>query len=118
MYWNSHYERSGRPPKATPEMIALPVACSECGQAVGHYDDCSLGINGVVSLTPEQVAHDIASGMRVMLTTDDTERAVAQAYANRVWAGQSPDVKRDERIARVKRALAGQNLPFEGVVLP
>lgn len=42
----------------------------------------------------------------------------AQAYANRVWSGQSPDVKHAERIARVKRALAGQNLPFEGVVLP
>jgi hypothetical protein len=45
-------------------------------------------------------------------------REKAQAYANRVWHGQSPDIKRAERIERVKRALAGQNLPFEGVTLP
>lgn len=44
--------------------------------------------------------------------------AAAQAYADRVWAGQSDTVTRAEKIERVKRALAGQNLPFEGVVLP
>jgi hypothetical protein len=43
---------------------------------------------------------------------------IAQAYALRVWNGQSPDVKREEKIRRVKLALEGQNLPFEGVELP
>ena len=81
-------KRRGRPPKAQP--------CPECGQAVGHYDDCPVGM-GVPSVFTQRQA---------------------QAYANRVWAGQSPDVKHAERIARVKRALAGQNLPFEGVTLP
>lgn len=44
--------------------------------------------------------------------------AMAQAYAMRVWNGQAPQVSRKDRIERVKRALAGQNLPFEGVELP
>ena len=86
-------KRRGRPPKAIPELIELPVACPECGRVEGHYDDCSLGM-GVAALSP------------------------SQAYADRVWSGQSHDVKRAERIERVKRALAGQNLPFEGVVMP
>ena len=34
----------------------------------------------------------------------------AQAYADRVWAGQSPDVPVAERLSRVRAALAGQNL--------
>lgn len=50
-----------------------------------------------------------------------TDRAVAQyaqAYAMRVWNGQSPNVPRNERIKRVKAALVGQNLPTEGIELP
>jgi hypothetical protein len=42
----------------------------------------------------------------------------AQAYANRVWSGQSITADRPWRIARVMEALEGQNLPTEGVVLP
>lgn len=50
---------------------------------------------------------------------DSSPEAVsaAQAYAERIWAGQSDSVPRIERIRRVKLALEGQNLPFEGVVL-
>lgn len=96
-------KRRGRPPK----LIALPVACPECGRVEGHYDDCSLGL-GVAAPSMLAGAKDQAA----------YEAVKAQAYANRVWSGQSPDVKRAERIERVKRALAGQNLPFEGVVLP
>lgn len=43
---------------------------------------------------------------------------IAQAYADRVWAGQSPSALRSWRIERVKAALEGQNLPFDGVELP
>jgi hypothetical protein len=43
---------------------------------------------------------------------------MAQAYALRVWSGQSPNVPRNERIRRVMAALNGQNLPTEGVELP
>jgi len=42
----------------------------------------------------------------------------AQAYAMRVWDGQSVDVPRAERIERVLNALRGQNLPTDGVSLP
>jgi hypothetical protein len=91
-------KRRGRPPKAKP--------CADCGQAVGHYDDCPVGItgpthNGDTSREPE-----------------DLIRERAQAYALRVWSGQSVSAERSWRIQRVKDALAGQNLPFDGVVLP
>lgn len=42
----------------------------------------------------------------------------AQAYAMRVWKGQSDSLGRGERVARIKSALAGQGLSFDGVVLP
>ncbi len=41
----------------------------------------------------------------------------AQAYADRVWRGQSPDVPVAERLQRVRSALAGQNLDCAGVTL-
>jgi hypothetical protein len=79
---------------------------------------------------PAKVRVDLTAEAMSGITGDEFERPPfvsepsvftqrqAQAYANRVWAGQSADVKHEERIARVQRALAGQNLPFEGVVLP
>jgi hypothetical protein len=42
----------------------------------------------------------------------------AQAYALRVWNGQAHDLKRADRIARVERALHGQNLPTDGIRYP
>ena len=44
--------------------------------------------------------------------------ASAQAYALRIWAGQTAEMKRDERIRRCEAALQGQNLPTEGVRYP
>lgn len=41
----------------------------------------------------------------------------AQAYALRVWSGQSPDVPRNERLRRVAKALEGQGMSMEGVEL-
>lgn len=67
--------------------------CAECGQVEGHYDDCPAGL-GVVAPSP------------------------AQAYADRVWCGQSVSADRAWRVERVRAALEGQGLPFEGVVLP
>lgn len=49
---------------------------------------------------------------------DAKERALAQAYAERVWSGQSADIKRAERIARCEAALQGQNLPTDGIKYP
>ena len=39
----------------------------------------------------------------------------AQAYADRVWSGQSPDVPIAERLERVRAALAGQGMDCTGV---
>ena len=41
----------------------------------------------------------------------------AQAYADRVWSGQSPDVPTHERLSRVRAALSGQGFECEGVTL-
>ena len=41
----------------------------------------------------------------------------AQAYADRVWSGQSPDVPVAERLSRVRAALAGQSMDCAGVTL-
>lgn len=47
------------------------------------------------------------------------EITAAQAYAMRVWEGQSPSaMETKERLQRVREALEGQNLPTEGVTLP
>ena len=42
----------------------------------------------------------------------------AQAYALRVWNGQTDTLPRNERMRRVALALEGQGLTMEGVVLP
>ncbi len=42
----------------------------------------------------------------------------AQAYALRVWNGQTPTIPRNERLRRVEAALQGQGMTMEGVVLP
>jgi hypothetical protein len=44
-------------------------------------------------------------------------RRQAQAYANRVWKGQSVSEPRAWRLARVEEALKGQGLSMEGVEL-
>ncbi len=44
--------------------------------------------------------------------------SASQAYAMRVWSGQSVDVPPAERKERVFNALRGQNLPTDGVVFP
>ena len=48
----------------------------------------------------------------------DAGRESAQSYAMRVWSGQSPDVKREERIRRVESALLGQGYSPAGIEYP
>lgn len=43
---------------------------------------------------------------------------LAQEYALRIWNGQSPDVPRKERMARVSRGVEAQGMSMEGVRLP
>jgi hypothetical protein len=46
------------------------------------------------------------------------EKSKAQALAERVWNGQSPDtLSRDERLERVRVALEAQGMSMEGVTL-
>lgn len=66
-------------------------------------------INGDTAREPEEVIEE--------RRPDDTAER-AQAYAMRVWSGQSDSVGRSERVRRIKAALEGQNLPFDGVRLP
>jgi hypothetical protein len=42
----------------------------------------------------------------------------AQAYALRVWSGQTDTIPRNERLRRVEAALTGQGMTMEGVELP
>jgi hypothetical protein len=107
----SEPKRRGRKPKT--EMNARveggDAVCAECGQAVGHYDDCSKGM-GVIT-AQEQIGAMQAEAINIWAVSR------AQAYALRVWNGQSPEVHREERLRRVKLALDGQGLSMEGVEL-
>lgn len=100
-------KRRGRPPKSKP--------CADCGQVEGHYDDCPVGVGA-----PKREMLDIESDIDTFDRPPFVAQRVspAQAYADRVWCGQSPDTPRAWRVERVRLALEGQGLPFEGVVLP
>jgi hypothetical protein len=47
-----------------------------------------------------------------------TAQQSAQAYAMRVWSGQSVSLNRTERIKRATAAVAGQNLPIDALKFP
>lgn len=93
-------KRRGRPPKA------------KLLQSEPH-------INGDESRQPEDVlpakAESYKRAEAAHLLASATSSA--QHYAARVWNGQSPDVPRNERLKRVAKALEGQGLSMEGVVL-
>lgn len=104
-------KRRGRPPKAKPP---------ETERFLSHLDELSKSHPEYIAELNEPAA-EMMKPMGVVVPGKDalvTAYEAAQAYALRVWSGQSPDVPRPERIRRVQRALEGQNLPFEGVELP
>jgi hypothetical protein len=111
-------KRRGRPPKAKLLQPSEPrvegADCVECGQAVGHYDDCSVGMGAM----PKREMLDIEADIDTFDRAPYVSVSTAQAYALRVWNGQSVNIPRNERLKRVKAALDGQNLSMEGVVLP
>jgi hypothetical protein len=45
-------------------------------------------------------------------------REPAQSLANRIWAGQSPDLSRAERIRRIENALSNKAYDIEGIEYP
>lgn len=101
----NEHKRRGRPPKA--KAISEP-----------H-------INGDESREPEDVLPVKADEMTAReafatVFTPKLEAAasqLAQAYALRVWNGQTPDLPRVVRLERVRKALEGQGLSMEGVEL-
>lgn len=54
----------------------------------------------------------------VVIETPVVGESASQAYAMRVWSGQSVDVPPAERKERVFNALRGQNLPTDGIIFP
>ena len=64
-----------------------------------------------------EVVHRMKPGRKPKAIAAPVDNA-AQAYAMRVWDGQSVDVPRAERIERVLNALLGQNLPADGIDFP
>ena len=86
--------------------------CKECGrkEGEGHYDDCSVGMGIADPIERE--------AMTLVRETIDANSLKAQVYALRVWEGQSITAPRPWRIERVKAALEGQGMSFDGVVLP
>lgn len=90
-------KRRGRPPKAKVEGADVETC------AVTVAEDAFLHRAAV------EASVKVADGILV---------SQAQAYALRVWNGQSPDVPRNERLRRVAKALEGQCLSMEGVELP
>lgn len=67
-----------------------------------------------------EVGADVPVVQEAVWLNPETHTALqsAQAYALRVWEGQSESADRPWRVQRVKEALEGQGLPFEGVELP
>jgi hypothetical protein len=80
-------KRRGRPPKASVEAMEL--------------------IQAADVLVEAHEAHEAHVGPRLL----------AQAYALRVWAGQSESLSRHERLGRVADALKAQGLSMDGVEL-
>jgi hypothetical protein len=69
-------------------------------------------------ITDETVPIVMAVPVHAPIVFDDEfRRRQAQAYANRIWAGQSESISRHERLGRIAAALAEQGLSMEGVEL-
>lgn len=104
-------KKRGRPSNAE---IAAREAQPSPGFVLGMTEQAAK------SMTPSMVQKltSAAAELRadVALASSAAERA--QAYAMRVWAGQSDGLGRGERVARVRRAVEGQGLSMEGVRLP
>lgn len=94
-------KRRGRPPKAA---AIEQATCTECGEVGRHEDDCPVGM-GVPVVAPAAPA------------VDEFARRQAQAYANRIWSGQSVSLNRAERLRRVTAAIEAQGMSMEGVSL-
>lgn len=90
-------KRRGRPPKAVIQVIESP-GVREAQALVAAINEAEPAV------ADEAVNPEFA-------------RRQAQAYARRMWDGQSPDLSRHERLGRIAVALEAQGMSMEGVVL-
>ena len=66
---------------------------------------------------PRKVLEGADAGEATIEAVEVVSVNPAQAYADRVWSGQSIDVPVAERLQRVRAALAGQGMDCTGVAL-
>lgn len=70
---------------------------------------------------PDEV-EEAPAAMQTPKPTDapqsDEQRSKAQAYAMRIWDGQTATLGRGERVLRVRKAVEGQGMSMDGVELP
>jgi hypothetical protein len=93
-------KKRGRPPKALWKGETQESASPDVSGAVVH----------IISDLQPPSAEDVGK-------VNEFARRAAQNYANRIWAGQSRDLSRHERLGRIKAALEAQGMSMEGVEL-
>jgi hypothetical protein len=67
---------------------------------------------------PTNAERHLSAVKAAILSGAEAITSPAQAYADRVWSGQSESADRPWRLSRVKEALEGQGLSMDGVELP
>jgi hypothetical protein len=97
------------------EVIDLPVVETPAARIEALTREM-VQASAVHPLDPPPAAGTIAANLAFELESADRERA--QAYAMRIWSGQTAEMKRAERIRRCEVALKGQGLPTDGVKYP
>jgi hypothetical protein len=103
-------KKRGRPNNA--EKAAREAATAPSGD-VTHNGDTSRQPEDVIEEQEMTQVSQVAA-----LLKPDEDRQKAQAYAIRVWNGQSVSLGRADRVRRIRAALEGQGLSMEGVKLP
>jgi hypothetical protein len=117
-------KKRGRPSKAEiamrelaegkPRVDLTPEAMSGIGP-----EDFDRAVIKPFPSAPAENVRKLDPNEPIQVYVDPLTTKRAQAYALRIWNGQSPSaMDAKERVQRVKEALQGQGLPLEGVELP
>lgn len=108
-------KRRGRPPK-TEQPSRLEETVAAFTDATGIVKPASTPL-----ILAVMDGHALMSETGAVADAQWTEVSRAQAYALRVWSGQTDTIPRNERVRRVNAALAGQGFTdeqIEAVTLP